>query len=53
MFAGRAAMSLSTSSRACGVGKTCGSAAPISIAMPPRRPAAMMIERRESRSVLP
>ena len=46
-------MSLSTSRRDAGVGKTFEIATPITSAMPPRSPAAMMKARRESRIVFP
>ena len=46
-------MSLSTSSRAAGVGKTLEIATPMTRAMPPSRPATMMNANRESRTVLP
>ena len=46
-------MSLSTSRREAGVGKTLEIATPMKSAIPPRRPAAMMKARRESRMVFP
>ena len=46
-------MSLSTSRRAAGVGKTLEMAMPMTSAIPPSRPAAMMKASRESRIVLP
>ncbi len=51
--AGMLPTSLSTSRRAAGVGKTLDTAAPMTSAIPPSRPAAMMNARRESRIVLP
>ncbi len=51
--AGMLPMSLSTSTRASGVGNTVPIAAPMTSAMPPRSPAAMMNASRESRIVLP
>ena len=51
--AGMLPMSLSTSRRAAGVGKTVPMAAPMTSARPPRSPAATMKARRESRIVLP
>jgi hypothetical protein len=51
--AGMLPMSLSTSSRDAAVGKTLEIARPMTSAIPPRRPAAMMKARRESRMVLP
>jgi hypothetical protein len=46
-------MSLSISRRDAGVGKMLETPAAIAIDIPPRRPAAMIKERRESRTVLP
>ena len=51
--AGMLPKSASTSSRAAGVGKMFDTATPMTSAMPPSRPAAMMKARRESRIVLP
>ncbi len=51
--AGMLPMSLSTSRRVAGVGKTLETATPMTRAIPPSRPAAMMKARRESRIVLP
>ena len=51
--AGMLPTSLSTSRRAAGVGKTLATATPMTSAIPPRRPAAMVKARRESRTVLP
>ena len=51
--AGMLPKSASTSSRDCAVGKMVAMAAPMTSAMPPSRPAAMMKASRESRIVLP
>ena len=53
MEAGRLPTSASISIRACGLGKMLDTAAPMTSAIPPSRPAAMMKARRESRTVLP